>query len=130
MPKVPVPFSKKLDGYFVAFCRKVFRWSPEYRDCRAAARITSGPDKGKFSCAKCLLLFESDETQVDHIIPVIPVGDTWDNHGRSWDWYRGRLFVAVQFLQVLCKQCHKGKSGGEMTKRAKARKDKKSGQDN
>lgn len=105
----PPDWSRRLNGYFIAFTRKTFRWSPAYRDCvkNAEVRLDTGI---KYRCKACGNLVERSEKQVDHIRPVVEVGHKWNG---SWDYYRDRLFVSVTELQVLCKGCHRSKTTKE-----------------
>lgn len=103
-------WSKTLDGYFIGFCRKVFRWSPAYRSALKAAFVEKRDGIEYYRCKSCGTVVERPQKQVDHIDPVVPVASGWN---RSWDGYRDRLFVHESKLQVLCKSCHKGKTGTE-----------------
>lgn len=105
-------WDKKLKGYFIGFMRKVFRWSPQYREARKAAAVGS-----KYRCAKCRDLYERSETHVDHREPVVRLSG-WDG---SWDTYRDRLFTSPENLQILCVSCHKEKSKKELQERRKIR---------
>ncbi len=110
-------FKKKLNGYFIAFCRRTFAWSPAYREATKKAERKEGKEI-KWLCAKCNALVGKGEKHRDHIDPVVSVEKGWDG---SWDTYRDRLFVDADKIQILCLQCHKEKSNGENRLR-KARK--------
>lgn len=107
-------FTKKLNGYFIAFVRRVFAWSPAYRI--ATKRAERKTAKGiRWECAKCKALVGKGEKVRDHIIPVIPVTEPWNG---SWDFYRDRIgFEDPDNIQVLCKPCHKEKTNGENRER-------------
>ena len=103
-------WSKTLNGYFIGFCRKVFRWSPDYREALKNAFVEKRDGIEYYRCKSCSKVVERAQKQVDHIDPVIPVATGWDG---SWDSYRNGLFVSSERLQVLCKECHKSKTGTE-----------------
>lgn len=109
-------WSKTLNGYFIGFCRKVFRWSPSYRAALKAAFVEKRDGIEYYRCRNCQAVVERADKQVDHISPVIPIATGWNG---SWDDYRDGLFVHESKLQVLCKSCHKSKTGAENTVRRK-----------
>jgi hypothetical protein len=102
-------FRKQLNGYFIAFCRRAFAWSPAYRI--ATKRAERRTDEGiRWLCASCGALVGRGEKHRDHIDPVVPVEKGWDG---SWDTYRDRMFVDDGAIQILCKECHRKKSNEE-----------------
>lgn len=108
-------FAKKLNGYFIAFCRRAFAWSPAYREAtKKAERLTK--DGLRWECAKCGDLVGKGEKHRDHVDPVVPVETGWDG---SWDTYRNRMFVEADNIQILCLTCHKEKSNAENRLRRK-----------
>lgn len=113
----PADWFKTLDGYFISFARKTFRWSPSYRETLKRAFVEKRDGKEYYMCENCRTVVERADKQVDHVSPVIPTGTVWN---RSWDDYRIRLFVSAEKLQVLCKPCHKQKTGAENTLRRKS----------
>jgi|SRR6185436_5182081 len=113
MAKIKKDWRKKLDGYFIAFCRKVFRWSTAYRSAVQSAEEKTANGL-RYRCKACGNLVERSEKQVDHIIPVVEPGKKWSG---SWDDYRDRLFVSTEKLQVLCRGCHKSKTAEENKRR-------------
>lgn len=105
----PSNWSKRLNGYFVSFARRVFHWSPAYKE--AVSRVEQKTEQGKrYRCETCGDLVERSQKQVDHIEPVVRVGEKWNG---DWNDYRDRLFVDSTKLQVLCKSCHSKKTGKE-----------------
>lgn len=106
----PPDWSKTLNGYFIGFCRKTFRWSPAYRTALKSAFVEKKDGIEYYRCKSCGSVVERANKQVDHIEPVVPVATGWNG---SWDSYRDGLFVHESKLQVLCKSCHKGKTGAE-----------------
>lgn len=102
-------FRKKLDRYFIAFCRRTFAWSPAYREATKKAERKTNKDI-KWECAHCRALVGKGAKHRDHIDPVISVADGWDG---SWDTYRDRLFVDADRIQILCLDCHRRKTNGE-----------------
>jgi hypothetical protein len=122
IPKSPRPkpeWSKTLDGYFISFARKTFRWSPAYREALKRAYVEKRDGVEYYRCEVGKEIVARADKQVDHIEPVIPVGSPWN---RSWDFYRERCFVDASKLQVLCKKCHKEKTGKENKGRVICRK--------
>lgn len=115
-PSPPKDWSKTLDGYFISFCRKCFRWSPAYRETLKKAFVEKREGVEYYRCESCKQVVERQEKQVDHIDPVVPIGKQWD---RDWNEYRNRCFVASDRLQVLCKSCHKLKTSKENIVRRK-----------
>lgn len=81
-------------------------------------------------CAACSKLFEMRDTQCDHIEPVIPVtgwplapdSKLYDLEPQAKDMnvLVYRTFVQAKKLQILCKPCHKIKSGIENAARREA----------
>jgi len=109
-------WSKTLDGYFIAFCRKAFRWSPAYRQTLKEAFVEKREGVEYYRCKHCKNVVERPQKQVDHMEPVIPIGNVWN---RDWNEYRQRCFVSSDKLQVLCKDCHKKKTSAENINRRK-----------
>jgi 5-methylcytosine-specific restriction endonuclease McrA len=112
---------KRLNGFFIAFCRKVFRWSPAYRNALKMAIVDKTKGYETYKCSACNSVVPRSDKQVDHRIPVTDRGG-WNG---SWDTYAERIFCSVENLDVLCKPCHKEKSKKEAGERAKVRKAKK-----
>ena len=109
-------FRKRLNGYFIAFCRRTFAWSPAYRQVTKRAEVKT--DKGlRWKCAKCGELASKGEKHRDHIIPVVDPEKGWNG---SWDTYRDRMgYEDPGNLQILCLKCHKEKTNGENQLRRK-----------
>ncbi len=77
----------------------------------------------RYECNHCKGLFQGNRVQVDHVEPVEPVerveyADFYDRMRQYFD----RLFVPVEGLQILCKECHKKKSKEENAKRRENKK--------
>lgn len=80
-------------------------------------------------CASCKNLFEMGKTQCDHIEPIIPItgwplapdSPLYDLEPQAKDMnvLIYRTFVQANKLQILCKPCHKIKSGLENAERRK-----------
>lgn len=103
--------SKKL---IIRAARRIWLWGPQRRNALKDAK------RGKtYLCAKCTRNFLIDEVTVDHVAPAVAV----DALEWSWDKYFERMFVlAAKGLQVLCKLCHKEKTGAENLERRKNKK--------
>lgn len=103
-----------LQGYFKAFCRKTFRWSPAYKAALKRAFVRREGKVEYYKCECCGTIIIRKLKQVDHIDPVIDLIDGWDG---SWDKYRERMYVDAMALQVLCKRCHQKKTNKENERR-------------
>ena len=75
---------------------------------RNQALVAARVARNQYLCASCKLLFTRKEVQIDHIDPVTPTTG-WV----SLDSFVERLKVPIDKLQIICKTCHKTKSGGE-----------------
>ncbi len=108
------PFDLK--RYLVHVLRKASYRYPERYAAKKAALIP-GTKPQHFRCNLCQGSFLSEDSQVDHIEPVVGV-----NGFSSWDVYIQSLFVTRDRLQVLCKPCHKVKTQAENKHRREQRK--------
>ena len=72
--------------------------------------------KVMYKCYICQQVHPRENTQVDHVIPVIAIEGFND-----WNEYIDSLFCSVDNLKAVCKQCHKQKSKEEAAKRKVAR---------
>lgn len=94
------------------------RWPPKY-ECLQAACIGQkiNPKSGRlakhYTCAACQQEFPSKEVEVDHISPVVSVGDGFID----WNTFIQRLYCPIENLQVLCLTCHKKKTKLERASR-------------
>ena len=94
--------------------RRVFSRSETCKAARSRAKHpeTKGPRGGnRYICQECGNLFGARDTQIDHNVPVIPLGSSLKD--MSWDRYIERLFCDVSNLDCLCKGCHKQKTQAE-----------------
>lgn len=62
-----------------------------------------------YECNICHKLFPLKQVEVDHIIPIMDKGVTWDEVIK-------RMFCEKDNLQVLCKGCHSKKTKEERKK--------------
>jgi hypothetical protein len=116
MSITPEQWSKKLNAYFIAFCRKAFKWSPDYRATLKRAFVEKKEGIEYYRCEACGIVVKRREKQVDHTEPVVSVSSGWDG---SWDVLRQRMFVSADCLRVLCKSCHQKKTTAENKERRK-----------
>jgi ribosomal protein L44E len=76
-------------------------------------------DTGKlalhYRCAQCSGVFTSKNIAVDHLDPVVDPKQGFV----SWDVFIERLYVEMDKLQVLCKECHTKKTLLERKERKK-----------
>ncbi|NIO44453.1 MAG: hypothetical protein GTN36_02765 [Candidatus Aenigmarchaeota archaeon] len=108
---------KKSKQYIVAYARRVFGWSPQYKQCKIKYELG---DKIMFcagceqACCKRPEGYTEEEYklipdlinmdyEIDHINPVIKL-EGWDDD--DWNGFYNRLFVDINGLQILCKCCH------------------------
>lgn len=64
-----------------------------------------GRQKYEYQCSKCGRWFAGKEVEVDHIVPAGSLKDYDDLPG-----FVSRMFCEEDGLQVLCRECHKGKT--------------------
>jgi 5-methylcytosine-specific restriction endonuclease McrA len=101
--------------------RAAFRkWPPKFAVLKSAAtnrRINpkTGREAMHYKCAACDVDFPAKDVQVDHIKPIVSVAAGF----KTWDDFINKLFCEAKNLQVLCKPCHKVKTGHERKKRGK-----------
>lgn len=111
-------WQNRLDDYFIAFCRRVFKWSPAYKATLKSA-FDHKDSKGTeyYRCAACHAVIPRPQKRVDHIQPVVPI-EGWNG---SWDTLRDRMsFDDPTNLQVLChRPCHHEKTQKENAARRK-----------
>jgi 5-methylcytosine-specific restriction endonuclease McrA len=99
--------------------RAAFRkWPPKFAVLKSATtERKTNPKSGKlamhYRCAVCSLDFPAKDVQVDHIKPIVSVSAGF----KTWDDFIDKLFCEAKNLQVLCKPCHKVKTGKERKKR-------------
>lgn len=92
------------------------KWIPRMQAYHRAMRAF-----GLVQCATCPKQVIRDDTQLDHIIPVIPLSGS-DNDFKA---LAHRLYCQADGLQVLCLECHKEKTRTENAERVRLRKLKK-----
>lgn len=90
------------------------RWPPKYEVLQEACigqklNTSSGRMAKHYICAACKNEFTSKDVEVDHISPVVSVGDGFID----WNTFIERLYCPKENLQVLCKACHKKKTKEE-----------------
>jgi 5-methylcytosine-specific restriction endonuclease McrA len=96
--------------------RLAFRVSELFASAFVVHPHQKGVRGGKmFLCAYCPNAFKKSEIQIDHIIPIVPFGES--KLSLSLDYYAERIFCEPNNLQPLCKPCHLIKSNQEKNKR-------------
>jgi len=103
--------------------RKAFKWSYLYEKPLKEARVElpRRTKKGNLSkipdvfyrCNSCEALWKKNEINVDHVIPVVPIG-TPEVEMMVGEYCYRALFNPTQ---VLCKYCHKTKTTEENAER-------------
>lgn len=92
-----------MKGKLVAGFRRLFMYYwPAKKDLIKWNRIKKD-GVFKLQCAKCLEWFREKDIQVDHITPV---GKQPDLNSKSVSEYVGKLFINIDGLQILCRDCH------------------------
>ena len=74
-------------------------------------------------CAKCGKLEPAYLLEIDHISPIIPVGETLEE--QSWDEIIDNIWCDERLLQALCDPCHNLKTKTENAERRRIKKEKK-----
>jgi len=100
-----------LNGYIFGALRRIWRWDPARKKALERCLLFNG----NYNCEKCGGRFSRKQIHVDHVFPVIHP----DYGFVDWNMYIRRLFVSVEYLQVLCKKCHKEKTKEENKLRRK-----------
>lgn len=98
------------EKFILARARQVWGWSPARKEALRKALVAPN----RWVCAKCGSIVGPKERDVDHQEPVVDPtkGPT------TWDDYFSRLLdVPSDKLSVLCKKCHKEKTGAENKRR-------------
>ena len=92
--------------------------SRERSECLKRAKV----DRGLYQCALCEpgKLTRYKDVQVDHTAPAVPLTG-WD----GFDSFIERLFVPVEGLRALCKECHEKITAGQRDVRKTNRAEKK-----
>lgn len=92
--------------------RLSYRWYPR-NEALKEARL----ERGIYKCNACKGSFPKKGIQLDHVLPVIDPSTGFT----TWDAFIHRLLPGRSGWQVLCRDCHKGKSGRENSKRRAVR---------
>lgn len=115
MAKKPKVFN--LERQIVVALRKIFRYSPQRKQCIQSAKI----GKNNFKCPLCKKEgLRQIYIQADHTDPVGKEPRWNDEEARwvpSWDCYILRMICPVSNLQALCLDCHEAKTNDEKAKR-------------
>lgn len=98
------------------------RWPPKYDALKKACvgrkhDVVTGKQSYRYTCNACANIFKAAEVSVDHVFPVI---DT-EQGFVSWDEVVRRMFCEVDGLQILCHDCHSGKTKDERKQRAETK---------
>jgi 5-methylcytosine-specific restriction endonuclease McrA len=72
-------------------------------------------------CRECGVIDAAYKMQVDHIIPVIKLGESLED--LTWDELVDRLWCAPSNLKIMCIPCHKEKSSLENKERRRLKKE-------
>ncbi len=118
--------TKKERGLLKGAIRRVFSRSELRKKVLETVRVEhSDPTRARVKrwgfCPECKKIIPLYLFQVDHIIPVIHIGETLED--LSWDTLVDRIWCVESNLQPLCLTCHKQKSKLEGVQRRKAKKE-------
>ncbi len=123
------PNNKKEQGLIKGALRRVFSRSELRKKIldKALVKDYSDPSRKRVTrwgrCAECKKLEPLYKMQIDHMEPLIPLGESLED--QSWDKVIDRLWCDERNLQALCKPCHDVKSQLEMKERRRLKKEKK-----
>lgn len=96
----------KFFGFIRSGLRAKFsRWPPKYEVLTLASRPYKGENKRQkkeYQCSECNLWWVKTSVEVDHIVPCGSLR-TFDDLPS----FVARMFVGVDKLRVVCKDCHK-----------------------
>lgn len=120
--------TKKEQGLLKGAIRRIFSRSEIRRRVLATVSIehydANRPRVKKWSlCPNCKLKTPSYQMQLDHVEPVIHLGESLDDI--TWDELVTRIWCSEDNLEPLCLTCHRIKSKLENSQRRKIKKEKK-----
>jgi len=90
---------------------------PNYKDPKRKAV------KFWVKCESCGKMEAKSNIQVDHVLPVIKVTETLES--LTWDELVDRIWCDAKNLSVICKPCHKVKTGLENKERRQYKRERK-----
>jgi 5-methylcytosine-specific restriction endonuclease McrA len=124
----------RLRSWLINALRSSFRrYPPFYRTKNAVKEEYYVPSKSgrpmrrvRFTCAQCGGKYANTAVSVDHKVPIVPETGfpTLPDGTDDWNTYIRRLYCTDDGLQVLCKECHNGKTQVENKTRREMKKDK------
>ena len=101
----------KLKQFIINTLRRAsYRWPPRFNTMNKA-RV----ERGKYRCNLCQNIHRRKDVSLDHINPVVNPVKGFE----GFDIYIERMFVGEAGWQVLCKECHNGKTNQERVLRKK-----------
>lgn len=105
-PEHPEWTEAKFFSFLRSALRKAWqRWPPKWKKIEEGKRGSDSKRlKWEYQCQECLGWFPKKEIEVHHINPTGPLQSFED-----LPQFASRLFVGVDKLERLCKQCHKEK---------------------
>lgn len=93
-----------------AFVKGKLRRASIFWPARTEAKNRSRVSRGRYKCEECQSILKSQEIELDHKEPVIPLSGMIlrpDGSGRiDYNAYVDRLFCSADNFAVLCIQCH------------------------
>jgi 5-methylcytosine-specific restriction endonuclease McrA len=117
--KLTKPKEFDVKDWIVSVLRRASYKTPQYTQAHKQAKTpvpVGYPNKRLkflYKCQICKFDFPMKETQVDHIIPVVPVTGWTKLPDGKWDFNPIIYNMIEGKLQVVCKPCHKKKSKKE-----------------
>lgn len=91
--------------------RGTYRWPGRWK----AEKRSHLPEEKRYYCEECGLVCRKKDTQMDHILPVIPVEKSTET--TTLDEIAERMYPFTEGWQRLCKECHKVKTDAENAQR-------------
>jgi 5-methylcytosine-specific restriction endonuclease McrA len=119
--------SKKEQNLIKGALRRVFSRSELRRSALAKCVVPgySDPERKRVTkwgrCTSCNKMEPAYKMQVDHISPVIRLGEALED--LTWDELIDRLWCIEDNLAPMCVPCHKAKSKAEQKERRRLKKE-------
>lgn len=126
--KLKKPANAKERNLIKGAIRRVFSRSELRQQALDAALVKDyhDPNRKRVSrwgrCASCKTLTPLYLLEIDHMDPIIPVGETLEE--QSWDKVIDSIWCDERRLQALCDSCHNTKTKTENTERRRLKKEK------
>jgi len=105
--------NEKSKRLLIVQARRIWAWDEQRRIALKRAFHHREKIDGKwtefYECEHCRRPVPRKEKEVEHVNPVRDFNVAWP----GWDHFYARLFCPASELRVLCRPCHKNKTGSE-----------------